>query len=93
MRRAKLNFEKHVDRLRKLPMVALLLTSAIFANPGMAQEKDRRLSPRQKKQAKRSTRRPIPTTKRRRLKSSGRLENRSSIPGMKPKMRRVALHS
>ena len=39
MRRAKWNFEKHLDRLRKLVPVALLLTSGILENPAMAQEK------------------------------------------------------
>jgi len=39
MRRAKLNFEKHLDRFRYLVMAALFLASGILANLGMAQEK------------------------------------------------------
>lgn len=39
MRRAKWNFEKHLDQIRKLVPVALLLTSGILENPAMAQEK------------------------------------------------------
>lgn len=39
MRRAKWNFEKHLDRFRKLVPIALLLTSGILENQAMAQEK------------------------------------------------------
>lgn len=37
MRRAKLNFEKHLDRFRILVTVVLLLTTGILANRGVAQ--------------------------------------------------------
>ncbi|MGO9679242.1 MAG: DUF2950 domain-containing protein [Candidatus Sulfotelmatobacter sp.] len=42
MRKAKLNFENHLDRFRTLVRVALLLTTGILANVGVTQEKGQR---------------------------------------------------
>ena len=93
MRRAKLNFEKHLDQFRKLVTVAFLLTTGILANRGVAQEKGQKTFSTPEAPGRRSTPRPRTRMKRFSLKSSGRAENRSSTPEMKSKMRRVAPHS